>query len=380
MPFLVHTGKPYLVADGTEFVLGRHRECGIQIADEKSSRKHARIFHLDGSWMVEDLASANGTKLNGRALITGPAKLTDGDVISIGAAEIRYQLDAEPRAASKPLPEDDAELVGREIGGHRLDRFIGRGLTGPVFRAWSAARNRHVVFKALDRRLLADVEFPARFQRDLTLAAGIEHPAVVRILQCARSDGMLWYTMELVEGESLAQRIQDRSPPAEALAVTIALGKALQAYHEAGLVHGDIKPASILFDAKKQVRLLDIGLIGLTNAESRLMQADGNTRQVFYLCPAQARGGQCNVRSDIYSVGCILHQLLTGRPPYVGNSFEEVVVAHERQPIPVISGSLNLPAKIDDVLGGMLHKDPFFRYDSIGYAIDELAEIQGTLA
>jgi serine/threonine-protein kinase len=211
------------------------------------------------------------------------------------------------------------------------------------------------------------------------VVAGIQNPAVVRIFQCAKTDGLLWYAMELVFGETLAQILQGPVEQRTALGIAIAIAEVLQVYHEHGLVHGDVKPASVMLDEKRQLRLLDIGLIGLTHEEGRLMQSDGSTRQVFYLCPAQARGGQCNARSDVYSLGCILFQLLAGRPPFIGGSFEEVVSAHEKQPVPCVSSALNIPARVDDVLAGMLHKDPFFRYDGMGFVITELEQVRGLI-
>jgi hypothetical protein len=371
--------KPFTLPDGGELTLGRHRDCGIQIADGKSSRRHTRVFHRDGGWWVEDLASANGTKLNGRAVITGPVQLKDGDVIGIGEAKVRFQLAQDKTAKTRrppPAPTDDVGLVGRTFSGNRLDHFVGRGLTGPVFKAWCEQRRRNIMVKVLDKRLTADPEFAARFQRDLTIAAGIDDPAVVRIYQCAITEGRMWYSMELVEGESLATRMQEPLQRRDALDLALALGKALMAYHETGLVHGDVKPASVAFDEKRTLRLLDIGLIGLTSDEGRLLQAEGSTRQVFYLCPVQARGGQCNIRSDVYSLGCLLFQLLAGRPPFIGNSFEEVVKAHEREPVPCISAALNLPAQIDDVLSGMLHKDPFFRFEGMRFVLTELERVR----
>lgn len=394
---VLHLGdKRFALPDGGELVIGRHRDCGIQIADGKSSRRHARVFVREGGWWVEDLASANGTRLNSGEL-PAPRRLTDGDRIVIGEVSIRFDADgaaaavpvaagaapavAPPPPAPAPVDGDaPAALVGCELGGYRIDKHVARALTGDLYRVTDLAQRRPAMLKVLDRRLLADGEFPARFQRQLALAAGIEHPAVVRLYRCGHDHGRLWYAMELVDGMTLAQRLQDPVRIEEALAIAIALGEALQAYHETGLVHGDVKPASVALQRGEGLRLLDIGLIGLDNDESRMLQAEGSTRQVFYLCPAQARGGQCNTRSDIYSLGCILHHLLTGRPPYVGTSYDDVVRAHETQPVPKLAASLNLPMLLDECLDGMLTKDPFFRYDQVGFAIDALKQVRDTVA
>jgi hypothetical protein len=382
MALLVLGEKPFPLPDGSELVLGRHRECGVQILDEKSSRRHARVFHRDGEWWVEDLGSANGTRLNGRAL-TAATRLDDADVIGIGAMKLCFRLgdDAEGTILKPPAPApvDDAELVGRVFGGNRLDRYVGRGLTGPVFRAWCEARKREVMIRVLDSRLTADPEFAPRFQRALAAATAIGHPSAVRLLESASSEGRLWYGIQLGEGETLAQRLQEPLAPRAAMDIVLGIGGALAAYHEARLVHGDVNPSAIGFDDQGRPRLVDIGLVGLTTAEGRMLQVEGGARQVFYLCPVQARGGQWDARSDIYGLGCILFHLLAGRPPFVGESVEEVVGAHEHQPVPRLAASAGLPAKLDEVLAGMLHKDPFSRSGALGPVLRELGEVRARM-
>ncbi|MBA2481244.1 MAG: protein kinase [Planctomycetes bacterium] len=377
MALIVFAGQKFPIAG--EMTLGRHRDCGIHIPDEQSSRKHARIFQDAGEWMVEDLHSANGTRLNGRALITGPAKIAAGDKITIGSLDMHFHLTDPDEVMAALQPSHTPDLVGRILAEHRLEKLVGRAVTGTVYKAWHLKRERHVAFKVIDPRLSDIPEFPARFMRDITVVAGIQHPAVVRIFQCAKTDGLLWYAMELVAGESLSQMVQERIEPRKAIGIALGLAEALQVYHEHGLVHGDVKPASVVIDEKKQLRVLDIGLVGLTHEEGRLMQSDGATRQVFYLCPVQARGGQCNVRSDIYSLGCILHHMLAGRPPFQGGSFAEVVEAHERTPIPLLADHLDLPPKIDEILGCMLNKDPFWRYEAMEFVAKELKDVRALL-
>ncbi len=375
----LHWGRDKLLLTASrEYRLGRNRECEVQLRDEKSSRSHARVFFEQGEWWVQDLDSANGTKVNGLALITGACKLKSNDVISIGQVQLHFSLeDPKPdlaRPSSSAVAEDEQALVGLELGEVKLEQFVARGVTGPLFRAWSERRQHHLMVKLLDRRLLSQPNFADRFQRDLTMAASIEHPGVVRIFRCGSDKQQLWYSMELVEGQTLAQRLQHPLAVDEAIAICLELGEIILAYHERGLVHGDVKPASAC-QVGKILRLLDIGLIGLSQQEAQLMQSDGNTRQIFYTCPVQARTGQCNARGDIYSIGCILHHMLVGRPPYIGGNFNEILEAHEQQPIPEIARILKLPPMLDEILAGMLQKDPFFRYNNMRSAMDALRSL-----
>jgi pSer/pThr/pTyr-binding forkhead associated (FHA) protein len=382
MPFLVHAGRPYPF-DG-EAILGRTRECSIQIPDEKSSRRHARIWPSDGGWMIEDLASANGTRLNGKALINGPATLKPGDKISICKVDLvfRLELPQEESEAVPVLPEqlDPGLLNGREFADHHIDSLIGRSVTGYRYRAHHARANRDVLLTAIDQSLTADVEFPRRFQSAIEVVAGIQHPSVVRVHQCAKTNGVLWYSTELVHGDTVAQLLQKPVAPLAALSIAIRTAEALKAYHEYGLVHGDIQPASLTIDGRRTLRITDIGLIGLTNEEGRRLQQGATTRQVYYLCPAQAKGGQLFARSDIYSLGCLLVHLLTGRPPFEGDNFPAVVAAHLKNPVPQLAKKFGLTPKFDEILACMMHKDPFFRYEAMEFVVEELGSVRAILA
>jgi serine/threonine-protein kinase len=385
MPFLVHAGRPYPF-DG-EAVLGRTRECTIQVPDEKSSRRHARIWPERGSWMIEDLASANGTRLNGKALISGPAALNPGDRVAIGAVELIFHIEM-PKAEPPPVPRfrtprpelDPGLLNGLDFADHHIDQLMGRSVTGYRYRAQSRRANRQVLLTAIHAKLTADPEFTARFQNAIEIVAGIQHASVVRVHQCARNDGVLWYTTESIAGETLSQMLQKPVQPLAALSLAIKTAEALQAYHEYGLVHGDIQPASLTIDTHKKLRITDIGLIGLTNQEGRAMQLEAVTRQVYYLCPAQAQGGQVVARSDIYSLGCLLCHLLTGRPPYEGDNFQAVVAAHLKQPVPKLAQKYGLSPKFDEILACMMHKDPFFRYEAMEFVVEELGSVRAILA
>jgi serine/threonine-protein kinase len=140
------------------------------------------------------------------------------------------------------------------------------------------------------------------------------------------------------------------------------------------LVYGDVQPRSIHLQGET-VRFADVGLVGLSDAECRLVQTDGLTRQVFYLCPVQAASGSRNVRGDLYGLGCILFHMLAGRPPFLGGTYAEVLARHQRDPLPALSGPLGLPERTDRILADMLHKDPFFRLDDLASAEAQLATL-----
>src|SRR4051812_2436572 len=180
-----------------ECVLGRHRDCGIALKDDKASRQHARVFLLENEWWIEDLESANGTKLNGKK-IDKRSRIHHGDVIRIGASEISLVNEHTQQLTLHEIPDD---MIGRQIGGYVIDGLIGRGVTGTIFTATQRALERGVAFKVMDPRLVAaDHGFSDRFLQVVNKAAAIHHDGIVKIHECGREQGLLWYTMELVEG------------------------------------------------------------------------------------------------------------------------------------------------------------------------------------
>ncbi|MBA2480027.1 MAG: protein kinase [Planctomycetes bacterium] len=359
-----------------ECVIGRKRDCGLKITDDKASRQHARVFLVDGEWWLEDLESANGTSLNGKSL-KQRAQLHDKDIIVIGKSEIRFNDDAHASQDLKSLMGKD--LVGQTIAGHRITGLIGRGVTGTIYTAEQVALQRGVAFKIMDPRLAAsDPGFGERFLKMVTKACSITHDGIVRIHECGHDANILWYTMELMTGDTLEQLLKRDGAMEPSLALLIAekTALALQAAHNAGIVHGDVKPATIMLTETGHVKILDIGIAGLTGKESRLVQAHAATKQVFYLSPEQAKGGTSDVRSDIYSLGCVIFHSLTGKVPFGGANFKEVVAAHEKQPVPEIAANLGLPPKIDQLLVGMMNKNVEWRFASMDEVVAELRALR----
>jgi hypothetical protein len=377
MAALVYRDKTAKLA--TTSVIGRQHTCNLVIGDPSVSRQHARVYQVDGAWMIEDLHSSTGTTVNGQPLIMGAAPLADGDLIKVGDIEIGFRAGDQPAVAAGATPTTDATaLAGRIMGEYHVDAFERQEVAGPLYRARHTATGRVVHLWVMDPRLhaLEDEEFPERLAGWLKMAAVRSHPDLMRIYHCSRTDGLLWYTTEIVEGRSLAQVIHQGITPERAIGITVDLCRLLEAYHDAGVVHGDIKPSVVVIDAAGKVRIASFGLLGISAASRRTLQAEGSTRQVFYLCPSQAATGEPNARSDMYSVACILVHMLTGRPPYLGNSFQEVLDAHIAQPIPQLAAAHGLPPKFDEILASMLNKDPFFRYDNLGFVLKDFERLK----
>lgn len=370
---------PYLLAAGKTVPLTRETKLGSPAAANGAgpNRHHARLFPQDGGWWLEDLHSEVDTLVNGRKLLTGAVRLKTGDTIAIGALTVAFH-EGDPPAAKAATPSERL-AVGTKVGSYTVVAHLDDGVATCIYKASHA--NGQVALHVADRALVdGDDDFAKRFLTDIELAANVRHPGAVRIHRAGAIAKSAWYSTDIAAGTNLQHALGTPMDPAVALDICLALGEILVAYGEVGLVHGDLKPRSLGMVGERSVRLMDIGLIGLNAAERQRAQARGATRQAYYLCPVQATRGDCNARSDLYSMGCMLVQMLTGRPPYLGANFAEIVAAHQREPVPELAERLGLPYQFDAALVGLLHKDPAFRYDTTALALTRLREVRAALA
>ena len=373
MAYLQSAGK--MIPLIAETILGRSKTTTIPIEDEGASRQHARITSKDGTWWIEDLHSANGTLVNNRKLVTGPVKLAEGDRITIGVVTLQF-FGGQPNAGLAAHP--NRLSVGATIGSYTVEALLGDGVATTIYKAGIAGS--HVAVHVIDQALVeGDETFAKRFLGDIELAANVRHPSAVRVHRAGAIDKTAWYSTDIVSGDNLAQRLGAPCDRGWSLDIAMSLCELLVPYGDAGLVHGDIKPRSLALEGERGVRLMDLGLIGLNDDERQRAQARGLTRQAYYLCPQQASRGDCNVRSDMYSIGCILVQMLTGRPPFIGADFASIMAAHQREPVPQLAAQLGMPPSFDTVLGDMLHKEQFFRYETMQLALNRLHEVRAAL-
>jgi YVTN family beta-propeller protein len=278
---------------------------------------------------------------------------------------------AEPRAISQ------AEVqIGAEFLGYRIEEQIGHGGMGIVYRAYDLRLKRTVALKLVTPELALDERFRERFARETELAISLEHPNVVPIHDAGDVAGRLYLAMRLVAGTDLRKllRAQGALEPSRALAICRQVANALDAAHAKGLVHRDVKPSNILLDEAEHVYLADFGLT--RRLEEKGAQA-GEGRSVgtpAYLAPEQIEGGRVDGRADVYSLGCVLYECLTGEAPFAHGSRLAMAWAHlEQDPPRASERDSELPAAIDDVLRGAMAKSPDERYRTCA-ALIEAAE------
>jgi streptogramin lyase len=257
--------------------------------------------------------------------------------------------------------------IRNDFLGYRPEELIGQGGMGVVYRARDLRLKRTVALKVMAPELAADERFRERFAREAELAMSLEHPNVVPIHDAGELDGRLYLVMRLVEGTDLRALLREEGAlePRRALAIVAQVAHALDAAHAKGLVHRDVKPSNVLLDRDEHVYLADFGLTRSFGSNS---STDGpSVGTPAYLAPEQIEGQEINGRADVYSLGCLLYECLTGAPPFAASSRLAVAWAHlEEEPPSVTERRAELAPPIDAVVRKAMAKDPNDRYPTCG--------------
>jgi predicted ATPase/predicted Ser/Thr protein kinase len=258
--------------------------------------------------------------------------------------------------------------VGSRVGSYRIESELGRGGMGYVFLAEHVSLGRKAALKLLVPELAADEAFRERFVRESQLLAAIEHPNMIPIYDAGEADGVLFIAMRYVEGYDLKALIsrEGRLAPDRALEIVGQAAAALDAAHAREIVHRDVKPANILIDEPSgRTFLTDFGIA--KQARTKATQVGLFIGTVDYAAPEQIEGRETGVLADVYALGCVLYEALTGERPYPRETDIAVVFAHLREPPPLVTAKRpELPPALDDVLCTALAKSEADRYQSCG--------------
>lgn len=259
-------------------------------------------------------------------------------------------------------------MIGKRISGrYKILDTIGGGGMANVYLAHDMILDRNVAVKMLRLDFANDEEFIRRFHREAQSATSLAHQNIVSIYDVGEEEDIYYIVMEYVEGQTLKQYIQQYSPLRVEAAIDIMkqLTSAIAHAHQNHIVHRDIKPQNILIDRKGNVKITDFG-IAMALSSTSITQTNSVIGSVHYLSPEQARGGMANKKSDIYSLGIVLFELLTGRLPFFGESAVSIALKHLQSETPSVRRwNPEIPQSVENIVLKATAKDPFLRYDSV---------------
>ncbi len=281
-------------------------------------------------------------------------------------------------------------MIGRTLAHYQVVSALGSGGMGEVYRATDTKLQRDVALKVLSPETARDPERLARFQREARAVAALNHPHIVTIFSVEESDGIHFLTMELIEGQSLDRLMPPGGlPAAQIIEIAKAVADALSAAHEKGIVHRDLKPANVMVTHEGRVKILDFGLAKDVSAQSfgdaTLTSAQTQIGVVMgtpaYMSPEQISGRALDHRTDIFSLGVLIHEMCTGHRPFTGHSSAELTSAILRDDPPSISDlRSDLPSDLARIVRRCLEKDPRYRLQTardISNEFRDLARLSG---
>ncbi|MGO2668485.1 MAG: protein kinase domain-containing protein, partial [Microbacterium gubbeenense] len=286
----------------------------------------------------------------------------------------------EPTQAMSAPVQEERVLSGR----YRVDSLIGKGGMASVYRGYDLTLGRTVAIKILSRELASDNTFRTRFRLEAQAASRMAHPSIVRVYDTGEDlddDGMGGTThtpfivMELVRGRLLKDVIaQDSVSTDDAASYVDGILEALEFSHRAGVIHRDIKPANIMVTDDGHVKVMDFGIArAVSDTSATVAETTTILGTAAYFSPEQAKGEPVDLRADIYSTGVVLYELLTGRPPFIGDSPVSVAYQHVREaPIPPTKVVKTAPPQLDPVVMRALAKDPEQRFADAATFREEL--------
>ena len=290
------------------------------------------------------------------------ATACDGDAAL--RSEVERLLDEHEREGdlletTRVEPSPESALIGRTIAHYRILEQVGQGGMGDVYKAEDLKLGRTVALKFLAPHLLREEAARARFVRETRAAAALDHPSICTLHSLEDHEGQAFMVMAYIDGPSLAELISKRPLPLpDALRIAIEIAEGLSEAHQHGIVHRDVKPGNVLLNEKGHVRILDFGLAAISD-RTRLTKSGTVLGTTTYMSPEQAEGKAADHRTDIWSLGALLYEMLSGKRPFVGENDQAVLHSIlTQEPEPLTALRTGLPMELELAVGKCLEKDP----------------------
>jgi hypothetical protein len=396
-------GRVFLIPPADTLLLGRSRATETRLTDPHVSRLHCRIEAKGDDVVITDNDSAGGTYINGRR-ISGPHIVRPGDTISVGQTELQLRTvsaddaDTVPPRSQPTVPRQPpaevgglplAELVGQTISRYRIGSVLAKGQHGVVFHARDTEADLPVAFKVLGPRLADDETRRERFVRAMKTVLPLRHENLITVHAAGKTGRFCWIAMEYVEGESLTQWVQRAGVAGmldwrNAVRVTAQIARALEYAHAQQILHRNVTPMNVVVRGRDKVaKLGDLMLakalegalaVNLTEPGEMLSDLD-------YIAPERTYpSATSDERSDLFSLGATLYALLTGRPPFAGDSpIETIKKVRAGQPESPRKAQMAVPQQAEDVVLKLLARRPEDRYANATALLRELERMSGSV-
>ncbi|HEX6066811.1 MAG TPA: ECF-type sigma factor [Longimicrobiales bacterium] len=359
---------------------------------ERSDPRRSRVVECRffGGMTVEDTAAALG--ISPRTVKRDWAAAQEwlrGEINRTQESQPEDRLDTLTRLAADALPPlldalahagPDVLRPGERVAHYEIVATLGRGGMGVVYQAYDARLARHVALKFLPALLSSSDAARARLNAEARAISALDHPNICTIYDIGElNDGAIFLALAYYEGDTLKQKIERQPLPVdEALAITQQIAQALDAAHRRGIVHRDIKPSNVLITTDGTVKVVDFGIAKLRDAEATKQGATMGT--VAYMSPEQTRGEPTDARTDVWSLGVVIYEMLTGQRPFEGDSQHQLIAAIGREPPPPIAAlRADLHPLLVKLVETCLQKDPGQRYQRTGELLADLHAIRAAL-
>jgi len=338
---------------------------------------HERTFYLQDACGADD-----ALRRQVESLLAAHNKADDDDFINAPAVE---------RAA--PLLMEEEALAGASVGHYKILRRLGAGGMGEVYLATDTTLGRPVALKILLAETAHDQDRIRRFVQEAKSASALNHPNILTVYEVGNFEGSRFIVTEFIKGKTLRERLSGEPPVLrDTLDVALQVAAALNAAHEAGIIHRDIKPENIMMRDDGLVKVLDFGLAKLTEKSNEVVEAEAETRAlvrtapgmimgtVAYMSPEQARGAQVDARTDIFSFGVVLYEMLAGQQPFAGETMSDTMAAIlKSEPAPLSQYVSDIPNELERIVGRALRKNPDERYQHIKDLLIDLRDLKQEL-
>ncbi len=358
--------------------MGRQTDNAIRLKEGKASRYHSRVLKSGNDYLIEDLGSSNGTKVNGKKIKR--CVLRHGDTIQIGKTRLQFE---DKEAKSRPIAVRTVHkdtLVGSKLDNYKIISKLGQGGMGAVYKAEQLSMERMVALKVLKKDLSKNSKFVKGFLQEARVAGKLTHPGLVQVHDFGESDGTLYFSMEYIEGETVNQKLkkEGKLSTLDALKVAIEVGEALEYASKKKIVHQDVKPHNIMIDKFNNVKLADLGLAAIVGPNQPKGRKSGPIMGTpHYMPPEQSQKEEVDCRTDIYALGATLFQMVTGKVPFDGPNSLVILTKHitEKRPDPR-EFNVTIPDELADLILQMMAVEKEKRPTNPGEVVYRLKAIQ----